>query len=520
MPMRKGQALLTLTLALLATSVAWAQDDTTPPPATAPVPAFGQETPTVPVSDNPPISGLDQPGLEPHAAPESFLLPGLHFSESVDSNVGSNLGGSSTGIVTRGLGSLTLQKLWKNYDVAVDYIGGVADYARVGLGLEQLQQFDMDNRITWRRGQMGIRDSFSYLPEGTFGFGAYGGGSAYNAGFAGLGSGMLGSGAFGGTSSAFNGGSGITVGEVPRLTNLGLVDVVEDLSPKSAITAMAGYGLVHFYGDLNSSVTGSPVNVDFVGSREETAQIGYDRTLNAKDQVALSYGYQGFDFSTVGTAFHANVIQAMYGHRISGRMDFMIGAGPQFTHIDANQLVCTFLGLPLVGIPLNDCQTDGGTLQVDHTGANHIGVAGRFLLRYKFPKTTVSLSFQRYNTNGSGIFAGSLSNIAHLDARRPLNRVWDVFADLGYSKNTRLQIPGSAVNASVFTAGYAGVGLHRQFGRSLRGFVSYQFNELAFDTSCPLTTTPVTTTASCSNMSQRHVGSIGLDWTPRPIRLD
>jgi hypothetical protein len=101
-----------------------------------------------------------------------------------------------------------------------------------------------------------------------------------------------------------------------------------------------------------------------------------------------------------------------------------------------------------------------------------------------------------------------------------LSRVWDVFADLGYSKSTRLQIPGTVVNASAFTAGYAGVGLHRQFGRSLRGFVSYQFNELAFDTSCPLTTTPVTTTASCSNMSQRHVGSIGLDWTPRPIRLD
>ena len=67
-----------------------------------------------------------------------------------------------------------------------------------------------------------------------------------------------------------------------------------------------------------------------------------------------------------------------------------------------------------------------------------------------------------------------------------------------------------------------GVGLHRQFGRSLRGFVSYQFNELAFlIASCPLATTPATATSVVrSNMSQRHVGSIGLDWTPRPIRLD
>jgi hypothetical protein len=514
--MRKGQALLTLTLALLATSVAWAQDDTTPPPATAPVPAFGQETPTVPVSDNPPISGLDQPGLEPHAAPESFLLPGLHFSESVDSNVGSNLGGSSTGIVTRGLGSLTLQKLWKNYDVAVDYIGGVADYARVGLGLEQLQQFDMDNRITWRRGQMGIRDSFSYLPEGTFGFGAYGGGSAYNAGFAGLGSGMLGSGAFGGTSSAFNGGSGITVGEVPRLTNLGLVDVVEDLSPKSAITAMAGYGLVHFYGDLNSSVTGSPVNVDFVGSREETAQIGYDRTLNAKDQVALSYGYQGFDFSTVGTAFHANVIQAMYGHRISGRMDFMIGAGPEFTHIDSNATECSFLGVPIQVQP-GQCITD--TFVTVHQSVNHIGAAGRISLRYHFPKTNVSLNYQRFTTNGNGVFAGSLTDTVHADVQRSISRVWNFFSDFGYSKNSRVQLAGSTIAANKFQDGYVGAGLHRQFGRSLRGFVSYQYNYLSFDTQCPIPGTS-NTLGNCSNHSQRSIGSIGLDWTPRPIRLD
>jgi hypothetical protein len=514
--MKKGRALLTLTLALLATSVAWAQDDTTPPPAASPAPAFGQENSVPLVTDNPPISGLDQPGLEPHAAPESFLLTGLHFSESVDSNVGNNLGSSSTGVVTRGMGSVTLQKLWKNYDVAVDYIGGVADYANVGVGLEQLQQFDMDNRINWKRGQFGIRDSFSYLPEGTFGFGAYGGGSAYNAGFGSLGSGMLGSGAFGGTSSAFNGGSGITIGEVPRLTNLGLVDVVEELSPKSSVTAVAGYGLVHFYGDLNSSVTGAPLNIDFVGSREETGQVAYDRTLNAKDQVAISYGYQGFDFSTVGTAFHSNVIQLMYGHRISGRMDFMIGAGPQFTHIDSNATECSFLGIPIETLP-GQCFT--GEFVTVHQSVNHIGAAGRVSLRYRFPKATVSLSYQRFTTNGNGVFAGSLSDIVHADAQRRITRVWDLFSDFGYSKNSRVQLAGSTVAADKFQDGYAGVGLHRQFGRSLRAFASYQYNYLSFDTECPI---PGTSGAvgGCSNHSQRSVGSIGLDWTPRPIRLD
>jgi len=299
---------------------------------------------------------------------------------------------------------------------------------------------------------------------------------------------------------------------VPRLTNLGLADIVENLSPKSSVTLAAGYGIVHFYGEL-TSVSGTPENISFIGSTEFTAQAAYDRVLTPKDQVALSYGYQAFNFSTVDTAFHSNVVQVMYGHRISGRLDFTIGVGPQFTHIDANPLVCTFLGFP-VNVPPKDCLNDGFMFTVLPQTANHIGVAGRVALRYKFPKTMLSLSYQRYNTSGSGVFAGARSDIVHVDVHRPLSRIWDIFTDVGYSRNVRLQLAGSAVNAEVFSYLYAGAGLHRQFGRSLRGFVSYQFNDLSFNTGCPLGTT------SCSNRSQRHVGSIGLDWTPRPIRLD
>lgn len=522
--MSKGHIVMTLTLALMGASVAWAQSEPSEPPAPAPVPAFGQETPVPSVTENPPISAIDQPGLEPHAAPESFLLPGLHFSESVDSNVGNSVGGSSTGTVTRGLGSLTLQKLWKNYDVAMDYIGGAAYYSRTGVGLQQLQQMDLDNRINWKRGQLAVRDSFSYLPEGTFGFSAYGGSGAYNLGLGSLGQGLLGASAFGGSNSAFNGGSGISLGQVPRLTNLGLVDVVEELSPKSSFTVAAGYGLVHFYGDLNESILGQtlPVALSFVGSSEFTAQVGYDRILNAKDQVALSYGYQGFDFSASGTAFHSNVVQLMYGHRVSGRLDFTIGAGPQFTLINLQ-------GCNIPGVVPPACVGAGGMLT--STSDTKIGAVGRVSLRYKFPKASASISFQRYNTNGSGIFAGSLSDIAHLDARRPINRVWDAFTDIGYTKSTRLQVPGSSVSASSFSYWYAGAGVHRQLSRSLRAFASYQYNYLSFNSGlCPAGDTLMSGTCVTglgmvvgppgSNNSQRHVGSIGLDWTPRPIRLN
>jgi hypothetical protein len=512
MRMRKGHIILTLTLTVFMGSVAWSQDEQQPAPA--PVPAFGQENPLPTAGENPPISAIDQPGLEPHAAPESFLVPGLHFSESLDSNVTNTLGGSSVSSVTRGLGSLTLQKLWKNYDVAMDYIGGVSYYGQGGIGLQQLEQFDIDNRINWKRGQLAIRDSFSYLPEGAFGFGAYGGGGAYNAGLGTLGAGLLGSSAFGGQTTAFTGGNGlgISLGQVPRLTNLALADVVESLSPKSSITFAAGYGVVHFYGDLveqNPLVGPLQQNISFVGSSEFTAQAAYDRTLTAKDQVAVSYGYQSFTFSTAGTAFHSHVVQGMYGHRVSGRMDFLISAGPQFTRI--NQQECD-----IPTIPATNCTQFGGA--VTTLGVSKTGVAGRVSLRYRFPKTSVSMSYQRYETNGSGIFAGAQSNIVQADFARPLSRVWDLFGDLGVSRNSQLQLPGSVVNATAFIYGFAGIGLHRQFGRDLRGFVSYQFNDLSFNNGCPLPA--ASSTASCSDMSQRHVLSVGLDWTPRPIRLD
>jgi hypothetical protein len=504
--MNKGLIIWILAWMVIAGSFASAQDEQPTPPAAS---ASGQESSEPSGSENPPISAVDEPSLEPHSAPESFLLPGLHFSESIESNVGNTPGGNGVAPVTRGLGSLTLQKLWQHYDVAMDYVGGVSDYDTKGIGVQQLQQFDVDNRIHWKRGQLAIRDSFSYLPEGSFGYGAYGGGGAYEAGFGSLGAGLLGAGAFGGQNSAFTGanGLGVSLGLVPRITNLGLVDVVEDLTPKSSLTLMVSYGLVHFYGDLIDNTLAGPVeqNIHFIGSSEYTGQVAYDRLLNPKDQVAVSYGYQYFNFSTAGTAFHSQVIQLMYGHRISGRMSFLVSAGPQFTGI--NQEECT-----IPTIPVGSCAAFGGS--VNTTGVSNPGVAGRASLHYRFPKTSLSLSFQRYDTSGSGIYAGAETNVAQFDVTRPLTRVWDLFADAGYSHDSELQLPGAVVTATSFSYGFAGIGVHRHIGRSLRAFVSYQFNALGFSNGCKLAT------ISCSSTAQQQVGSFGLDWTPRPIRLD
>ncbi|MGA7909029.1 MAG: hypothetical protein WCA16_16590, partial [Candidatus Sulfotelmatobacter sp.] len=109
------------------------------------------------------------------------------------------------------------------------------------------------------------------------------------------------------------------------------------------------------------------------------------------------------------------------------------------------------------------------------------------------------------------------SDIALLSANRPLNRIWSLTLDAGYSKNKRLQLVTGNIAGRSYDYGFAGIALHRMLGRTVHVYASYEFNDLAFDSSfCTVTGA----TGPCSRISQRHLGTIGLDWTPRPIRLD
>lgn len=502
---------------------AWAQDDSTPAPDAAgqsstqqpPVPAYGQDSTSTTTSENPPLSGIDLPSLEPNAAPLSYLQPGATVSETIDSNAVNVIGGGTKfSSVTRGLGSLTLRRLWSHYDLGLDYLGGAAYYSLHGEGAKLLQQMDLVQKINWRRGALSVRDSFSYLPEGNFG-------ASYGS------QGSVGVGSLGNTSfGAFFGGTSLgAYGLAPRIINVSLVDLTESLTPRSSVTAAAGYAFTHFYGKDVS--TGTP----FLGVTQISAQAGYNHLLTPHTQLALVYGYQGFDYSVAGLAFHSHVIQGMYGHRISGRMDFLIGAGPQFTRIDSQSAVCSDPTVPANIL----CVLFGDTLIPITNHNTKFGVAAQMHLRYKFPRTLWDLSYQRYETNGSGIFAGSQSDIARLAVDHTLSRVWSAFANIGWSRNSRLQQLSSnqlatcvyqgqlnptglplcpGINANSYQYGFVGGGLHRQFGHDFHGFFTYQFNELSFDNSY------CAGLSNCSRTSNRQVITFGLDWTPRPIRLD
>jgi hypothetical protein len=472
-----------LTVLAMACATAWAQDDSTQfpqssgqaAPSTGAAPAYGQNDIGI-SSENPPLTGLDQPSLEPRATTRSFLIPGVHVSESVDSNIQGTTGNAAVHGVTRVLGTLFLQRLWGHYETDLEYVGGAGFYTARGRNAHLLQQLAAGQRLMWRTGQLAIRDSFSYLPEGAFGYGAYGGAGSFTGG---LGGGLGNLGGIAGTvlGGIFGAGQFGSLGQQPRITNTSMLEVAQAFSPRSSITAAGSYGLVHFIDD----------SAGLVNSRQIAAQGGYNYQLTRKDYVALAYGFQRFEYPNFpGSAFRTQIINLLYGRRISGRLDFLIGGGPQFTTINN----------PLFG----PNQSVSGN--------------GRLRLRYRFPRTTLALSYSRHNTAGSGFFLGAATDIAELSIDRPINRVWSMTADVGYTRSRRIQPAVAALSAKHFDYVFAGGAVHRPLGRQFRLFISYQFNDLRFDTTC------TTSSGSCAGTSQRHVASVGLDWHPRPIRLD
>src|SRR5262249_43111084 len=149
----------------------------------------------------------------------------------------------------------------------------------------------------------------------------------------------------------------------------------------------------------------------------------------------------------------------LYGHRVSGRMDFLIGAGPQITQTSS----------PFFG------------------SSTYVSLSGRASLRYRFPKTSLGIYYDHYNTAGSGFFVGAKTDLVRFSVSRAFGRVWDASADIGYTHDVRiLPVPvifSPVNNAESYNYVYAGVALHRQLGRQFSVFVSYQFNQLGFDQS-------------------------------------
>src|SRR5215469_2113564 len=257
--MQKVSAVLFIVSVLLSAGTMWSQtsDDQTATenvqqpqsPASGTAPAGGQ-APSL-TSDFPPLSGLDEGILEPNVAARSFLLFGAQLGETATTNATNNLnGGTSITGITHLLGSAALQRFWSRYQTALSYVGGEGFYSgTVSRNIAQIHSLNFDARVLWRTGALSFRDRASYMPDGNFGGGFGGAGGAFGGlgGLGGLGSGLgAGIGEGGGNRFGFFQGLAGSLGNIPTLTNLSLVDLQQALSRRSAITMAGGFTFIHF----------------------------------------------------------------------------------------------------------------------------------------------------------------------------------------------------------------------------------------------------------------------------------
>jgi len=465
-------ALLILGMSLCAS----AQTSSQSPAGTTPAPAFGQNAPVL-NPENPPVSGLDEPTLELRTASRSFVSPALQVSESADTNAGNALGTTGLEGISRVLGALDLQQLWPKSDLFLEYLGGGAFYTSP-YEARQLQAVGLEAVTRWRTGQVTLRDSFSYLPDGAFQIG-FGGNPGLGLA-TGFGTGMQG-GVLPGSQAIGNGLLG-TVGNIPRLANTAILDAVQAINPRSAFTVAGAFSNAHFYDSADCAIAGDTC---LINSDQLTIEGGYSHLVSRHDQVGVVYAFQLFQFpQETGGEVYIHVVNLRWSHTISGRMSFIAGAGPQYTDLE--------LGGP----------------------ATHWSLSARVQLRYKFGHGSMVASYEKYTSTGSGFFLGANTQAARLGYTRPLGRTWEFYGDLGYSHNTKLQPAVIGVTgASSYNEGSAGAVVRRHLGRSYDFFAAYRFSEIAFNN-------PVEIGGSNGRISQRHVGTIGVEWHPKPTRIE
>jgi hypothetical protein len=422
----------------------------------------------------------DDSSVEAPSPTRSFFVGSAYVNESAESNATPDqTGGAQFYSVTRATGSANLVKFWRRAMTAIDYTGGGIFYQSYA---QPIQELSLAQRFLWRRGQLTLRDNLGDLPGGSFGAPAFGGAGLYNLIFANSGAIPVAAGTptfFG--SSGF-GGTGIG----SNLTNVALVEASQELTGRSTLTIGGAYGLTAYFGDTKN----------LIDNREIAALADYSYQLSSRSQIGVFYGYRDFQFPHRGLGSGDvinNIAQLVFVHRLSGRMTFLAGAGPEFTTLR------------------NRFELLDGIIKLTAT-SKQINVSARGSLVYRLPRTTLALSYDRLVTSGSGFFAGANSDIVQFSMSRHIWRSWNTSLDAGYVQLSSIGSSALGAPGKSFAYGYIGANIDKKFGRHFGASASYQFNDQNFaDPLC---------VAAKQCTTQRNVFLIGVHWNTRPIPLE
>jgi len=386
------------------------------------------------------LTGVEDLSLGTLALEHSYWQPRLALSEAVDSNPASSAAGNgSWGTWTSLLGGVDIHRISGVSDLLVSYTGG--DMFSTGNSSASngvIQELNFKDKFLFRRSILSVFDQVSYLPESSFGFAGTAGAT-----LPGVGNGV-------GLGSGFTPGQSILTPEGQNLSNAFDVELDTKLTPRTSLTLVGGYSLLHYFDD----------NLSNFG--DATFQAGYNYQLTRKDTIAVSYNFSAFRYSNVDQSLNLNTVQGSYARRITGKLAFQISAGPQFAS-------STF------PITSSTTSTASGT-----TSTSQLYWTLNTALQYQLRHSAINASYNHGVTGGSGVLAGAETDVVTGGFNSQVSRTFNAGFTAGYSRNKGFSPTSGSSGASgtsdaqSFSYWFAGVNVAHPIGRSLDIFANYQ----------------------------------------------
>ncbi len=420
------------------------------------------------IPDSRPLAGAQELRLGIPASAHSFLLPSFSAITQVGSNgynsrpgTTNTAGTLSTSLLT---GRLGMNRISRGSELLLDYLGGASFSNDPRLGNSLIQGLDVSETFRWSRWSVLLADKSSYLSNSPFGFGGVGG--LKNLGVS-LGNGV---GSSPGISSSFAPGQSIYINGTPRINNTGLGQTSYLLSHRSALTFIGSYASLYFMDGL------------LLNSKAISVQGGYEYQLSRENAITAIYRYDDFNYSNSVPSIHVQSLQVSIARRITGRLSWLMGAGPSLQEYQK----------PLSGT---------GTVVSPIVNAS---------LMYRWRYTGAGLNYSHGMTSGSGVLPGAETDTFSGQATRTFGKNWDCSIDGGFSRNQAVRQTQALTKGTSPQTWFTTVRVNRRF-------VGYGALFLSFNASGQSSLSALCTLPGCSTKAVVSTGSVGYTWGLRPV---
>lgn len=434
----------------------------------------GQESnPSDLTPDTRSLAGAQDLGLGMPRIEHSYWQPRFNAISTFDSNplISTNSGGWVT--YTNLLAAVDVHRISGNSDLTLNYTGGGIISSDPSYGNSVIQEFSLVDRISFRRNIVTLFDELSYLPEAGFGYGGLGGLSFPGAGGVGLQTGFLPD-------------QSILTSQGQRLGNSSIAELDHALTPRSTLTFMGGYSLLHFFGS------------GYFNSGDSIFQAGYNYQLNRHDTIAVLYNFSAYQFGGVGESFDDNRVNIVYGRRVTGRLAFQLGGGPDVV---------------LLNLPANTTGGSGGTggsgTSTAATSSTQLYWSIHSSLDYALHRGSVAVSYNHGVNGGSGVLIGAVGDTVYGNVTRQLSEHSTAGLHFGYAKNKELN-NGILASNQAYSYWFGGADFSHTLGRPFVFTLSYQLQYQNSNSSFCVG-------SECGGSFTRNTISISLGWHDHPI---